>query len=200
LLNGRREHRNEIVLRLASLPKRDIEDFLLRRGLDPASIDDVKAALAAVGTPITPQEAVNYSFTAHGAPPTFGTGRFGDGTVPVYYAALEMKTCEREVKYHLAKEIAVVPLPRLYQLIACDFAGDILDVCGHEHDHPELVSETDSGYPFCQALAQRAIASNIDAFHTPSARRLGGICTPVFSHPALTSPRFADAAQVIIRD
>jgi hypothetical protein len=194
----KRGSRNEAVLKLASLPKSSIEEVLLRRGLDPNSIEDAKAVLALVGTPITPHDVVGYCFTKHGAPPAFGKGRFGDGSFPVFYTALERETCEEEVRYHLQEAIAAVPFTRFYQLISCDFSGVVLDLCGKEQDHPELVSKTESGYPFCQALAQTARSSGIEAFHALSARRDGGICTPVFSHPTLANPRFVDAPRVTI--
>ena len=194
----KRGSRNEVVLKLASLPKSSIEETLLRRGLDPSSIEDAKAVLALVGTLITPHDVVDYSFTKHGAPPAFGKGRFGDGSFPVFYTALERETCEVEVRHHLKEPIAAVQFPRFYQLIACDFSGVILDLCGKEHDHPELVSETESGYPFCQALAQTARSSDIDAFHAPSARRGGGTCSPIFSHLAVANPRVIDAPRVTI--
>jgi hypothetical protein len=168
---------NEVVLKLASLPKSSIEETLLRRGLDPNSIEDAKDALALVGAPITPHDVVAYSFTRHGTPPAFGKGRFGDGNHPVYYSALEMETCEEEVKYHLKDAIAAAPFARFFQFIACDLSGVVLDLCGKEADHPELVSKTEDGYPYCQALALTARNSAIDAFHAPSARRAVSTCT-----------------------
>jgi hypothetical protein len=163
--------------------------LLLRRGYDPGSISAAKAALALVGAPITPQDAVEYSFTRHGSPSAFGRGRFGDGSGPVFYAALEEETCVAEVRHHIKDEIIAVPSPRFFQLIACDFSGTVLVLIGKEADHPDLVSQTEAGYPFCQALGLSARASKIDAFHTTSARRNGGICSPVFSRPALANPR-----------
>jgi hypothetical protein len=80
-----RKRQDEVVLKLASFPKSSIEDTLLSRGLDPNSIGDAKAILALVGAPFTPDGAVAYSFNQHGSPPTFGKGRFGDGSHPVYY-------------------------------------------------------------------------------------------------------------------
>jgi hypothetical protein len=193
-----RDSRNEVVLKLASLPKHSIEETLLRRGLDPSSIEDAKAVLALVGAPITPNDVVAYSFTKHGTPPAFSKGRFGDGNQPVFYSALEMETCEEEVRHHLKDAIAAVPLARFFQFIACDFSAVILDLCGRERDHPELVSKTQDGYSFCQALALTARNDGIQAFHTPSARRTGGICTPIFSRPALANARFVDAPRVTI--
>lgn len=193
-----RRRQDEVVLKLASFPKLSIEETLLSRGLDPNSIGDAKAILALVGAPFTPDGAVAYSFTQHDSPPTFGKGRFGDGSYPVYYSALEMETCEEEVRHRLREAKAAVPFDMYFQFIACDFSGAILHLCGSEGAHPELVSKTEDGYPFCQALAQVARNSAIDAFHSPSARRTGGICAPVFSRPALANPRFVAAPRVTI--
>jgi hypothetical protein len=193
-----RINRDNIVLKLASLPKSSIDEFLLERGLDPTSIADAKAALALVGAPVTPGGVVDYSFSKHGSPPTFGKGRFGDGSHPVFYSALEMETCEEDVRYRLKDAKSVVSFNRYFQFIACDFSGVIVDLRGKETDHPELVSETEDGYPFCQALAAQARNSGIDGFHARSARKAGGICTPTFSRPALTNPRFVDAPRVTI--
>jgi hypothetical protein len=193
-----RSRRDEVVLKLASFPKSSIEETLLRRGLDLNSIEDGKAILALIGAPFTPHEAVAYSFARRGAPPTFGRGRFGDGSHPVYYSALEMQTCEEEVRHRLKDPQAAVPFDRYFQFVACDFSGVVLDLCGREGIHPELVSKTEDGYPFCQALAVVARNSAIEAFHTPSARKTGGICTPVFARSALANPRFVNAPRVTI--
>lgn len=190
--------RDNIVLKLASLPKSSIEEFLLERGLDPTSIADAKAALALVGAPVTPEGVVAYSFSKHGSPPTFRTGRFGDGSHPVFYSALEMETCEAEVRHRLKDAKSAAPFDRYFQLIACSFSGVTVDLCGKEKDCPELVSKTEAGYPFCQALAVQARNSGIDGLHTPSARNTGGICTPIFSRSALANPRFVDAPRITI--
>lgn len=193
-----RGRRDDVVLKLVAFPKSGIEAALLSRGIDPNSIRDARAILALVGAPFTPHDAVAYSFTQHDAPPTFGKGRFGDGSHPVFYSALERETCEEEVKHRLRDAKAAVPYDRYFQFITCDFSGVVLDLCGREDAHPELVSETEDGYPFCQALALTSRNSGVEAFHTPSARRAGGICTPVFSRPALANPRFVDVPRVTI--
>ena len=193
-----RSRRDEVVLKLAAFPKSSIEEALLSRGIDPNSIGDAKAILALVGAPFTPHDAVAYSFTRRGAPLTFGKGRFGDGSHPVFYSALERETCEEEVRHRLRDPRAAVPFDRYFQFVACDFSGVVLDLCGREGIHPELVSETEDGYPFCQALAVVARNSGVEAFHTPSARKAGGICTPVFARSTLANPRFVDAPRVTI--
>jgi hypothetical protein len=193
-----RRTRNSVVLKLAALPKLSIDEFLLKRGLDPISIADAKTALALADAPVTPDGVVAYAFNKHGSPPTFAKGRFGDGSYPVFYSALEMKTCVEEVRHRLKDARAAAPIDRYFQFIACDFSGVVLELCGKEKDHPELVSKTEDGYPFCQALAADARNSGIDSLHTPSARNAGGICTPIFSRPALANPKFVDVPRVTI--
>jgi hypothetical protein len=66
----------------------------------------------------------------------------------------------------------------------------VLLLCGHENSYPDLTSETDWGYPFCQRLAIEA-RSKVDALHAPSAHERSGICVPVFSEQTLSDRRIA---------
>jgi RES domain len=111
---------------------------------------------------------------------------------------LEMETCEAEVRHRLKDAKSAAPFDRYFQLIACSFSGVTVGLCGKEKDYPELVSKTEEGYPFCQALAVQARNSGIDGLQTPSARNTGGICTPIFSRSALANPRFVDAPRITI--
>jgi hypothetical protein len=194
-----RRHQTETLLKLASFPRSSIEDILLRRGVDPDAIDDVRMALVAFGTPMSPEDAVNYSFQRQGSPPRYGLGRFGNGAWPVFYSALHERTCEEEVRHRIGPATAAVPFTRYYQFMACDFRGDILDLRGDEGRYPDLVSATDAGYPFCQTLAEEAIGARVNAFFTRSARnRPDGTCTPVFAQGSLTNPRFFGVARIAI--
>jgi hypothetical protein len=125
------------VFKLASLPRASIDVVLLRRGIDSGSIADAKEALASVGMPITPKEAVEYSFKKHGTPPTYGKGRFGDGSAPVFYAALTEQTCAVEIRYHINQAMVAGAFPRFYDLLACDFTGIVVILNGKQLDHPE---------------------------------------------------------------
>jgi len=195
----KRGRRRETVLKLANFPKSSVDTLLLTRGINPAIIDDVKTAIRLVGSPISPMDALNYAFERHGAPRAYGVGRFGNGDWPVFYSALQKTTCEKEISHNIGASLKAVPYTRYFQFMACDFEGDVLDLSGEEKAHPDLVSPTKSGYPFCQALAGHAVASSVEGFVTPSARdRPDGVCTPVFSRSALTTPRFVDDPRVAI--
>jgi hypothetical protein len=96
-----RDSRRGTLFKLANFPRAGVDELLLRRGINPDAIDDVKAAIGMVGSPISLADALNYSFERHGAPPAYGVGRFGNGKWPVFYSALEKETCEEEVRHHL---------------------------------------------------------------------------------------------------
>ena len=120
----------------------------------------------------------------------FRAGRFGDGTMGVYYSALEAHTCEREVGFHLNLEIAQAhdagfSRARRYTFVECEYRGTTAELRGKETVHPELVSQSEAGYPFCQALARKAVSNAIAGLLTRSARDPSGTCVPVFAREAL---------------
>jgi hypothetical protein len=190
-----RETRSESVYRLASLPRDTLNSILIRRGIAVENVEEVKSLLATVGSPVTPEQVIAYSFKRHDdriLP--FNVGRFGDGNYPVYHSAIEEETCIAEVRHYAKKgfeamQSGQLPYPRYYQFVSSAFNGPTLILCGHEKAHPELVSADESGYPFCQSLARQALTQDIVAFHAPSARREGGICVPVFVQRALSNYR-----------
>jgi hypothetical protein len=91
-----------------------------------------------------------------------------------------------EIKYHLRASFAPSER-RFYKFLYVTFSGVALMVAGHEGSHPELVSPTDAGYPFCQSLATAARDHGHDALYASSARH-AGVCVPIFSEPTISSP------------
>jgi hypothetical protein len=191
-----RSTRTERVRKLASLPPDTIDGILIRRGIAPENVEEVASLLATAGSPFTAEQVVAFSFKRRDDRPLpFGFGRFGDGKeYPVHYSAIEEETCIEEVKHQARRSFEAMqsgdlPYSRFCQFISSTFDGVILILCGHEVAHRELVSSDESGYPFCQSLARQARAQAIAAFHTPSARRRGGICVPVFAQETLSNHR-----------
>jgi hypothetical protein len=190
------------VLKLASLPRERIEAILLKRGISPESIPDVKAALGVVNVPLNAQEAVSYSFRE-----PYVVARFGDGTFGVFYSARAEQTCIAEIRYHHQRQLAeqrsgTFPHDRYHDLVSCDFAGDTATLLGAEAKYPDLISLTKAGYPFCQRLAKEAIGQGVDAFYTRSARDQHGTCVPIFNRRSITNAQsmarfrfFAEAGQ-----
>ena len=110
----------------------------------------------------------------------------------MFYSALEDQTSIEEVQYHQAQsgefnELANSPdaNPRYFSLFEIEFTGTVLDLFIIHVDCPELTSVGENGYPKCRQLADDAGGRSINAFRTPSARRSGGTCTPVFDRPSL---------------
>ena len=188
------EETHEIVLRLASTFPEPPPATLLRRGISPDNIAGIVSVLSDVHMPLAAEEIVGHAFFKRDdKTPPFPVSRFSDGSIGIYYSALEETTCQRELEYHLGSTLTEAQnnaflYPRFYSLIACSYSGITANLCGQENIHPELVSETKEGYPFCQQLGLQAIARDIDGFMTPSARNGGGTCIPVFKQSALSEP------------
>ena len=175
------------LYKLAAAFESPIESVLLGRGISPASLGETIADIGRAGGRFTAQEIVSGSFRKRlNRTKPFPETRFSDGTAGVYYSAAEVATCKREIAFHL--KIEEGDPPRFYSLIGCRFSGVAADLRGKEKDYPDLVSQTSEGYPFCQRLGAAARRRHIDAFHTPSARKKGGTCVPVFTESALLRP------------
>ncbi|HKY64552.1 MAG TPA: RES family NAD+ phosphorylase, partial [bacterium] len=52
-------------------------------------------------------------------------------------------------------------------------------------DAAKLVSQDESGYPYCQGLARQALKLEAQLLRAPSARHEGGFCTPIFDKTAV---------------
>jgi hypothetical protein len=182
----------EPVHKLAALPAETLNSILVRRNIAPENVEEVASLLSSTGSAFSAAQVIARSFARRDDRTLpFGFGRFGDGTeYAVYYSALEEETCVEEVKHRArhsfdAMQSGELPYSLYYRFITCAFNGLVLILCGHEVAHPELISADESGYPFCQSLARQARTQDIAAFHAPSARRIGGVCVPVFKQDAL---------------
>lgn len=182
---------DERVYKLASILTSSVESTLLRRGIDPSGVAEAVKAIAAVNTPVDAEDALDIVFRPRPSPPGYSTGRFGDGTQPVFYTAAEVETCVAEVSHHQKQSLSssADPFPRYFNAIGCDYNGNTTLLVGCEIDYPDLVSPTDAGYPFCQAVARWARGEGSQALQTRSARRSEGVCMPIFERDCLTNPR-----------
>lgn len=118
-------------------------------------------------------------------------GRFSNGTFPVYYSATEEETCKYEVKYHFRRELDNEAGPpkehsRTYNLVHCRFRGAVANLFELKEQYPELTSETQEGYPFCQRIGDEAVETGVQALLTPSARNPRGKCLPVLDRITLS--------------
>lgn len=179
---------SERVNRLWALPA-SLMRSLIARGISVGSIAEAAAALDQVDAVVTPSEAIAASFHPRtNRQPPFRPGRFSDGSFPVFYSAQDEATCIEELRFKLIAELAIDTHARHFEMLNVQYSGLTMELCGHEIDHPELVSPTNSGYPFCQHLAVSARNGGINAMHAPSARCKGGVCVPIFSESCLSDP------------
>ncbi len=125
----------------------------------------------------------------------WGIGRFGDGlTYGVWYSAEDELTSVYEAAwtcYQLAVD-NVLPHQEVYTSDRVMYEGAIAtekmcDLVPQENFHSLL---TQSDYGFCQSLGKRVVEQNIHMMRTPSARRHGGVCTPIFSSEAIRDIAF----------
>ncbi len=122
-------------------------------------------------------------------------GRFGDGkTYGVWYGAEQEETSVLEacwVSYRLAQD-NVSPRNGVYtgeraMYTALIQSESAVDLTGEKDWLEPLVDSTD--YSFGQALGKKMFESRFQMIRTPSARKVGGICTPIFSPEAINHPQ-----------
>lgn len=163
------------VARLVSLPKKPLNVQLLERNIAAEDLEDVASAVRA-GEPImTAEDAINFTFKRTPIP----AQRYNTSSSCALYTAVERETCIAELRHHVGRFIEE-GIPRFFQVIEVTASGSMVELCGHEEDYPELVSPTDAGYPFCQALALEAMKAKHHVLRAPSARARGGQCVPIF--------------------
>ena len=188
------ERRQDVVIRIASVLPETARTIFLKRGVHIANVQSIVSALEVGRTPLTAKEVVDKTFRPREDRRTpFSVGRFGDGTMGVYYSALDEVTCERELGFHLESNLvelkdAGFSYPRRDSAIECHYSGATADLRWKETTHSYLVSKTSAGYPSCQRLAREAVQKGLHGFLTRSARHAGGTCVPVFARSALTNP------------
>jgi RES domain-containing protein len=106
-----------------------------------------------------------------------------------WYAALEVKTCMREVAYHMADFLeksgrykGVVEYAELFASMAGEFVD--LRTTG---PHPCLDPDPAVGYPIGIAVADAAVARGLNGVVYPSVRHAGGTCLAALRPHAVQS-------------
>jgi hypothetical protein len=199
-----------VSVRLAAVSDSSVQR-LLNRGIRPESIPEIQRRLRTINALIEPAQLIDKVFSPSSNPnhPTpFPKTRFSDGDFAVFYSALEDETSIEEVKHHQSQSGEFDDLkysdnsaPRHFNLFEIDVEGSVLELFPIHADFPELTSEDESGYPKCRDIAEEARRNSIDAFRTPSARKMGGTCTPVFTRQSLPNdPRIKSYGKFISRN
>lgn len=177
------EHSRRTVYRFASLPSADI---LASLDLGPDGEAEMRTLLSDAGySPPSLEELCDAPFRPKRR--FAGRTRFSDGSFPVFYAALDLRTAEAEIT-HWFRVFSGTPAQArtaYYERFACTFEGSEKDLRPKRTQRPALV---DDDYAFCNRLGAEAVQVGLDALVSPSARRQGGTNLPVFQRRAIRDP------------
>jgi RES domain len=112
--------------------------------------------------------------------------RFTNGSLPVFYSALDPDTAKAEKAHWLQPVLS----PFNFQLVAVDFRGFHKNLGELDPVPPHLTGEKELGsYDACHQITAEAVADRLDAFQTPSARRPGGHCFPILTRGSVHALR-----------
>jgi len=178
------------TFRYASLPK-DARDLLLGMRLDPDGVNEMIDLLRDREMLFGPEQILDGPFSPkpllHGKP---HQTRFSDGSIRVYYSALDYQTAEAEMYYWTIKPL-LEGTPRawtvLFQRAACRFTGLVKDLRPKAAEWSFLTA--DDGYEVCNQVATEANSARLDGLLSQSARRPEGTTLPVFKRECLSDAR-----------
>lgn len=134
------------------------------------------------------QEEIDKRFN----PANWYASRYSDGTWAVLYAAEAEETALREALFHMMKfyreELDSGPVHVQRRVLSIEIQSDrAIDLTLEEGLDPSLLTSVDeSGYPYCQSLASKALDSKAQLLRAPSARHAEGYCTPIFDKAPIT--------------
>jgi len=165
----------------------DIDELVATAGMDVDSKLEVASFMKEHG--VVSHDSIVPTFFENYLSRRKDQTRFSDGTIPVFYTALELDTAREEVKYHCL-EYALTVLKSgnkiYYDELICDFSGSIYDFMPHLASMPYLTEDPSPGYASCNLIGAQIAARGIDAVVTPSARNApGGRCLPIFSQSSV---------------
>ncbi len=172
----------------------DEVDFLQSMGLDTEAVAEIVELLRArqeidsleilLDKPFKPKPQLEKQKLA---------SRYSDGSIRVFYSALERETAEAEIKHFIRKHLMQHPTkPRtvFFLRLACDFSGSAKDLREKQNEWTWLTHDSD--YAKCHGIAHEAVEEGLDGLLAPSARRDSGTCLPVFKRTAISNPTSED--------
>jgi RES domain-containing protein len=133
------------------------------------------------------QQIIQEEISSKFQPQNWYASRYSDGTWAVLYSAEAEETALRECLFHkrklyweeLQKKSIKVDLKLVELEVQSNYSQDLLQTSGL--DHIKLTSKDESGYSYCQSLAQYFLKQGGKSLRAPSARHEGGICVPIFA-------------------
>jgi len=116
--------------------------------------------------------------------------RYGDGTVRVWYGALEEDTALAETCWHQLQQLRAIegvatPVIRYRAVYRVQARALFLELRGKERAHPELL---DDDYAATQAVGKHAAAQGLPGVLYPAARWPEGSCLAAFRADPLSDP------------
>ena len=131
-------------------------------------------------------EAIAYPFASDATV----ASRYGDGTVRVWYGALEEDTALAETCWHQLQQLRAIagvahPVTRYRAVYRVHARGLFLELRGKERQYPELLDED---YGATQAIAKHAAAQGLAGLLYPAARWPAGSCLAAFRPDPLSDP------------
>ncbi len=159
---------------------RDKVAALLEMGVDRADIDEGIKYYGDLDA--SPEAHLRWIFDEGGQGKSDPT-RFTDGSLPVLYTALDLSTATAEMAHWLS------PLPGVsvyFRSLTVAFLGKYKDLNQAESLPTFLTGQQEDGcYVDCLGVSREALRESLDAFKTPSARYLQGVCFPILSKASI---------------
>ncbi|MCL1635929.1 RES family NAD+ phosphorylase [Luteimonas sp. SX5] len=117
--------------------------------------------------------------------------RYGDGSLRVWYGALEEDTSIAETCWHSLQQLRAIegidrPVVRYRAMYRVRARGLFLELRGKQHEHPELLDED---YAATQGIAKHAAGQGLQGLLYPAARWPDGSCLAAFRAEPLSDPQ-----------
>ncbi len=117
--------------------------------------------------------------------------RYGDGSLRVWYGALEEDTSVAETCWHALQQVKGIegvdrPVTRYRAMYRIRARGLFLELRGKEREHPELLDED---YAATQGIAKHAAGQGLQGLLYPAARWPDGSCLAAFKPEPLSDPQ-----------
>lgn len=162
-------------------------EILAEMGIDADGIYEMVATAGMLDAVAARDHILNNAFITRLGLPVEQT-RFSDGTIRVFYSALEPQTAAHEAfDWYMKTAISGAKVARdvFYMLASWQFDGEIKDLQPFHTSMPYLTEKDSVSLAKCNEIGAEAASSGLDGLLSPSAALKQGTCLPVFQPRAL---------------